>query len=60
VARSEPQRAEMFPALDDAAIDRMRPAGHERAFHTGEILLEQGEASSRLFVVLEGASALSL
>jgi thioredoxin reductase (NADPH) len=44
----------MFPALDDAAIDRMRPAGHERAFHAGEILLEQGEASSRLFVVLEG------
>jgi thioredoxin reductase (NADPH) len=45
----------MFPSLDDAAIDRMRHAGHERAFHAGEILFEQGEASTRFFVVLEGA-----
>jgi thioredoxin reductase (NADPH) len=44
----------MFPSLDDAAIDRMRHAGHERAFRAGEILFEQGEASTRFLVVLEG------
>jgi thioredoxin reductase (NADPH) len=45
--------AEMFPTLAAAQIDRMRAAGHERAFLAGEILIEQGAASSFL-VVLEG------
>jgi thioredoxin reductase (NADPH) len=47
--------AEAFPTLDDAQIERMTPAGHERAFHAGEILFEQGESSSKFFVVLEGS-----
>src|SRR5438874_1902339 len=47
--------ADTFPTLDADQIDRFRDAGHERAFHTGEILFEQGEASSKFFVVLEGS-----
>jgi thioredoxin reductase (NADPH) len=45
----------MFPTLDDAQIERMRAVGHERAFHTGEILFDQGEAQAKFFVVLEGS-----
>jgi thioredoxin reductase (NADPH) len=50
-----PRLAEMFPTLDDAQIERMHAIGHERAVHTGEILFEQGEASTKFFVVLEGS-----
>jgi thioredoxin reductase (NADPH) len=49
------RRAEMFPTLDAAQIDRMRAAGHERAFHAGQILYEQGETSTGFLVVLEGS-----
>lgn len=49
------RRAEMFPALDDAQIGRMRAAGHERAFHAGEILFEQGEPLTKFLVVLDGS-----
>jgi thioredoxin reductase (NADPH) len=52
---AELRQAEMFPSLDVAAVDRMRPAGRERAFRAGEILFEQGEASTRFLVVLDGA-----
>lgn len=45
----------MFPTLDDAQIERMRAVGHERAVHAGEILFEQGEASTKFFVVIEGS-----
>jgi thioredoxin reductase (NADPH) len=45
----------MFPKLDPAQIERIRTSGHERAFHAGEILFEQGEASTAFFVVLEGS-----
>src|SRR4051812_41060105 len=50
----DPRSAEMFPTLDDAQIDRLRELGHERAFHAGELLFEQGEAATRFMVVLEG------
>jgi thioredoxin reductase (NADPH) len=49
------RQADMFPTLDDAQIERMRAVGHERALHAGEILFEQGEASAKFFVVLEGS-----
>src|SRR5262245_56842273 len=52
---AQQRTAEMFPTLDDAQIDRMRAVGRERAFHTGEILFEQGEPSTKFFVVLEGS-----
>jgi thioredoxin reductase (NADPH) len=45
----------MFPTLDAAQIERMEPLGHQRAFHAGEILFDQGEASTKFFVVLEGS-----
>ena len=54
-AATDPAQREMFPTLDDAQIERLRAAGHERAIHAGEILFEQGEVSSKFFVVLEGS-----
>ncbi len=51
----EPRRAETFPTLSDPQIARMRMVGHERAFHANELLIEQGEASTKFFVVLEGS-----
>ena len=48
------RHAEAFPTLDAAQIERFRAVGHERAFHAGEILFEQGEAATKLFVILEG------
>ncbi|HMG20376.1 MAG TPA: FAD-dependent oxidoreductase [Kofleriaceae bacterium] len=53
-AATDDRGAEMFPTLDDAQIERMRDLGHERAFHTGEVLFDQGESSTKFFVVLEG------
>ena len=49
------RRPETFPTLGAAQIDRMHAAGHERAFHAGEILYEQGEAATSFLVVLEGS-----
>ncbi|MEO8841221.1 MAG: FAD-dependent oxidoreductase [Kofleriaceae bacterium] len=48
------RRAETFPALTEHEIDLVREVSHERAVHAGEILFEQGEPTSRLFVVLDG------
>ena len=48
------RRAETFPKLDPAQIERMRSAGHERAFHAGQVLFDQGEASTSFLVVLDG------
>src|SRR5262249_16868417 len=47
-------RPETFPTLDDAQIERIRAFGHERALHAGEVLFEQGEPTTKFFVVLEG------
>jgi len=53
---NEPQarRAETYPTLTTAQIERMRAAGRERAFDSGEVLIEQGAAPS-CYVVLEGS-----
>ncbi|HEY0483573.1 MAG TPA: FAD-dependent oxidoreductase [Kofleriaceae bacterium] len=48
-------RPETFPTLDAAQIERLRRIGHERAVHAGEILFDQGESSTRFFVVIEGS-----
>jgi thioredoxin reductase (NADPH) len=48
------ERAEMFPTLTDAQIDRLRAVAHERAVHAGEILFDQGETTTKLWVVVEG------
>jgi thioredoxin reductase (NADPH) len=55
MASAPPRLAEMFPTLDDAQLERVRAVGHERAVHAGEILFDEGEASTRFFVVLEGS-----
>jgi thioredoxin reductase (NADPH) len=54
-ATDSPRAAEMFPTLSDAQIERMRGAGHERAVRAGELLFDQGDASTALFVALEGS-----
>jgi len=46
--------AEMFPRLTQAQIERMAALGHERALHAGEIVFDQGEESTKFFVILEG------
>ena len=46
--------AEMFPALTEAQIERIDRIGHERALHAGEILFDQGDESTKFFVVLAG------
>jgi len=47
--------AETFPTLRDDQIDRVRAVAHERAVHAGEILFDQGESSTKFFIVLEGS-----
>ena len=51
---AEERTAEMYPTLSDAQIERIRAVGHERAMHAGEIVFEQGEESTKFFVVLDG------
>jgi thioredoxin reductase (NADPH) len=51
---ADDRTAEMYPTLSDAQIERIRAVGHERAMHAGEIVFEQGEASTKFFVVLDG------
>src|SRR5690349_17591833 len=50
-----PRPADTFPTLQGAQLERMAAVGHERAVHAGEILVEQGEASTKFFVVIEGS-----
>ncbi len=49
------RRPETFPTLTAAQIDRLSAVGHERALHAGEIVYDQGDTSSKFYVVLEGA-----
>jgi thioredoxin reductase (NADPH) len=50
-----PRPADTFPTLQGAQLERMAAIGHERAVHAGEILVEQGDASTKFFVVIEGS-----
>jgi thioredoxin reductase (NADPH) len=47
-------RAEVFPVLTPAQIDRIRPYGTARAVGAGEILFEAGDLGIPCFVVLSG------
>jgi thioredoxin reductase (NADPH) len=49
------RRAEAFPVLTPAQIERIRPHGTLRAVRAGEILFEAGERAMPCFVVLSGA-----
>ena len=45
----------MFPKLDPAQIDRLKPLGRQRHVDAGEIVFEQGDSDHGVFVVLDGA-----
>jgi thioredoxin reductase (NADPH) len=45
----------MFPRLDDAQIERLRPFGVERHAATGEMLFDQGDNHHGVFIVLSGS-----
>jgi thioredoxin reductase (NADPH) len=45
----------MFPQLNAAQIERLRPFGAERRAQPGEILFDQGDEGHGVFVVLSGA-----
>jgi len=45
----------MFPRLDDAQIERLRPFGRLLDVVAGEVFLEQGDAQHGVFVILKGS-----
>jgi len=49
------RRAQMFPVLAPAEIDRMRHFGQPRSFAAGDMLVRAGERGHGLAVVLTGA-----
>src|SRR5437867_4330830 len=50
----ETRYSQMFPTLDPAEIDRLRRFGETRTFGAGERLVETGEVSPGMFVILDG------
>ena len=51
---SDARHDETFPTLTEHELELFREISHERAVHAGEILFDQGEPTTKLFVVLEG------
>ena len=51
---SDERHDETFPTLTEHELEMFREISHERAVHAGEILFDQGEPTTKLFVVLEG------
>jgi thioredoxin reductase (NADPH) len=49
------RRAQMFPRLTEAQMERISRVGKRREVHAGEVLFELGEQNNCLFVVIEGA-----
>ena len=45
----------MFPALDAGQIERLAPFARHRTAQKGEVLFEQGDAVSGMFVVISGS-----
>jgi thioredoxin reductase (NADPH) len=45
----------MFPRLDEAQIERLKPFGRQMKVAAGEFFMEQGDARHGIFVVLEGS-----
>ena len=48
-------RTQMFPILSPEQIDRIRPLGHVRSVHQGEIIFEPNTPAISFFVLLSGA-----
>ena len=57
--RLHPRHEETFPALTAEEIDRLRRFGEERRYGPGEALFLAGEPAPGMFVVLEGAVAVT-
>src|SRR5881628_2818275 len=55
----ETRYAQMFPALEPTEIDRLRRFGETRTYGAGERLVETGEVSPGMFVVLDGQVAVT-
>jgi thioredoxin reductase (NADPH) len=55
----ETRYEQMFPTLAPAEVGRMRRFGESRTFGTGDRLLETGEISPGLFVILSGEIAVT-
>lgn len=49
------RRAQLFPKLSPAQIARFAAVGHPRDVAAGEVLVEQGQSGTSLFVVVDGA-----
>ena len=50
----ETRRAQTFPTLRPDEIDRLRRFGEIRAFRSGETIVQAGEPSAGLFILLSG------
>ncbi|MGB5811643.1 MAG: FAD-dependent oxidoreductase [Polyangiales bacterium] len=48
------RRAQMFPKLTPAQLDRVRPYGHVRRVDVGELLFDIGDRDLGFFVILSG------
>src|SRR5580692_11096962 len=48
------RRAQMFPTLSPAQVERILPLGKNRQVHAGEVLFEEGDRNTNFFVVLSG------
>src|SRR5262245_29494964 len=55
----ETRHAQMFPTLEWAEVERLRHFGEPRTYDTGERLVETGEVSPGMFVILSGEVAVT-
>ncbi|MGD0677339.1 MAG: FAD-dependent oxidoreductase [Polyangiaceae bacterium] len=51
----EERRAQMFPRLDESQINRVRALATTRHVSAGEVVFDQGQSTSGIFVLLSGA-----
>src|SRR5580704_7534374 len=52
---SPEQNDAMFPLLDAAQIERLKPFGSLRSVQAGEIIFDQGDSTHGMFIVLSGS-----
>jgi thioredoxin reductase (NADPH) len=50
-----PDRAGMFPVLDAAQLERLETYGHRRTAKPGEILFDQGDPLTCVYIVISGS-----
>src|SRR5262245_11082438 len=55
----ETRRAQMFPTLSSADIERLRRFGEARSFRAGDYLARTGEVSHGMIVILSGEVAVT-